>query len=177
MFHQTQLLCQVLLPAFAKKSGVRSLSITQLALTCRCDTHFYLLLEQCRFSWSECVLIQPKTQRQAGICLHRTAWFHKRRKLLTQCKAWGLQIAMTCAYCSTCCEFTVANRSVSAGKSSAGATSCMQRHAVAFLIFTARAAAAAVGDERSSVCYILHIEADQPGQANHKETGVACTCS
>ena len=93
--------------------------------------------------------------------------FTRGESFLTQCKDWGLQIVMTCACCSTCCELTVANRSVSAGRSSAGATSCMQRHAVAFLILTARAAAAAVGDESSSVCYILHIEANQPGQAGH----------
>jgi len=78
--------------------------------------------------------------------------FTRGESFLTQCKAQGLQIAMTCACSSTCCELTVANRSVSAGRSSAGATSCMQGHAVAFLIVTARAAAAAaVGDESSSV--------------------------
>ena len=65
---------------------------------------------------------------------------------------------------STCCELTVANRSVSADRSSAGATSCMQGYAVAFLIVRARAAAAAVDDESSSVATLCALRPTSQGR-------------
>lgn len=80
-----------------------------------------LFFQQCGLSWCECILVQPKAQGQAIVCLHAAPDSSARRGTLDR-----TDLLFTLRWFQTCWARSVVNRSVFTNSSSAGATFCMQ---------------------------------------------------